>query len=202
VLYEILSTLVPMLVPVMPHMAEDIWLNLPQHQQMKINGQSLVSITLLPWPEVKPEYVNPELETEFNKILELRECVLDLLEEARKNNHIGSALEAQVLIQALNPQSHDILIKYDPEFLATLFIVSKVAVVTPFSEEKTIPPAWSVHANWSTTSITSEFEAEGTKATGNKCVRCWRYDPAVGQFADHPQLCRRCHEAVRAYQPA
>jgi isoleucyl-tRNA synthetase len=35
------------------------------------------------------------------------------------------------------------------------------------------------------------------KAPGRKCVRCWKYDPAVGAATDHPELCPRCAQVVR-----
>ena len=33
-------------------------------------------------------------------------------------------------------------------------------------------------------------------AEGQKCERCWQVLPEVGQHADHPDLCHRCHDAV------
>jgi isoleucyl-tRNA synthetase len=33
-------------------------------------------------------------------------------------------------------------------------------------------------------------------AAGEKCARCWRVLPEVGQSAAHPTLCLRCEGAV------
>ncbi|MGH7089013.1 MAG: zinc finger domain-containing protein, partial [Stellaceae bacterium] len=33
-------------------------------------------------------------------------------------------------------------------------------------------------------------------AAGEKCQRCWRVLPEVGASAAHPDLCRRCFDAV------
>ena len=33
-------------------------------------------------------------------------------------------------------------------------------------------------------------------AQGQKCERCWKVLPEVGESAKHPTLCRRCCEAV------
>ncbi len=33
-------------------------------------------------------------------------------------------------------------------------------------------------------------------AAGEKCQRCWKVLPEVGTVADHPDLCRRCADAV------
>ena len=37
---------------------------------------------------------------------------------------------------------------------------------------------------------------EASPAPGDKCVRCWRILPEVGQEAAHPALCMRCTDAV------
>jgi isoleucyl-tRNA synthetase len=33
-------------------------------------------------------------------------------------------------------------------------------------------------------------------ADGEKCERCWRWEPSVGSHDDHATLCTRCVEAV------
>jgi len=30
------------------------------------------------------------------------------------------------------------------------------------------------------------------RAEGEKCERCWHYEPDIGQHAAHPTLCGRC----------
>ena len=37
-----------------------------------------------------------------------------------------------------------------------------------------------------------------TQAEGEKCERCWRVLPEVGADPAHPDLCRRCADAVAA----
>ena len=36
------------------------------------------------------------------------------------------------------------------------------------------------------------------KRAGEKCARCWKVLPEVGSVKSHPDLCRRCAEAVDA----
>ena len=31
-----------------------------------------------------------------------------------------------------------------------------------------------------------------TRASGEKCSRCWKYDPTVGDDKDHEDVCSRC----------
>ena len=75
VLYETLQTLVRMLVPVMPHQAEDIWMSVPECQK---NG--LESILLSDWVKAKPEWNNEQLEKDFTQILKAREVVTRAIE--------------------------------------------------------------------------------------------------------------------------
>ena len=35
-----------------------------------------------------------------------------------------------------------------------------------------------------------------TNADGEKCERCWRWEPTVGSHDEHATLCTRCVEAV------
>ena len=39
-------------------------------------------------------------------------------------------------------------------------------------------------------------------APGDKCARCWRVLPEVGENAAHPALCRRCEAVVEAQERA
>jgi isoleucyl-tRNA synthetase len=36
------------------------------------------------------------------------------------------------------------------------------------------------------------------RAAGEKCARCWRVLPEVGEDRKHPTLCRRCVDAVES----
>ena len=100
------------------------------------------------------------------------------LEEQRRNKVIGSSLEAVVELQA-NPDTYEFLKPYKAE-LSTLFIVSGVNLTE-------------VHH----LSQKPEYLVSVSKATANKCERCWNYREAVGSDAAHPTLCDRCVEALR-----
>ncbi len=53
---------------------------------------------------------------------------------------------------------------------------------------------------WAEVAIVSSARLAGrqgaTTARGAKCARCWRVLPEVGENAGHPDLCRRCCEAI------
>ena len=174
VLYEICQALVRILVPVMPHQAEDIWMNTPETQK---NG--LESILLSDWPTVKPEWNNESLEEEFTQILKAREIVTKAIEPLRADKKIGSSLETAVYIIS---DKADLLKKYEKE-LCNIFITSQAFVV----KEK---PA----------DIMNEYSEEGysvyvTKAQGEKCERCWKYRP-LGKIEGYETICEDCYNAI------
>ncbi len=174
VLYEICQALVRILVPVMPHQAEDIWQNTPETQK-----DGLESILLSKWPEVKPEWNNSELEEEFTQILKAREIVTKAIEPLRAEKKIGSSLETAVYIIS---DKAELLKKYEKE-LCNIFITSQAFIVNEKPEE-----------------VMNEYEEEGykvyvTKAIGEKCERCWKYRP-LGNHAGHETICDDCYEAI------
>ena len=174
VLYEIAQALTRILVPVMPHQAEDIWFNTPEAQK-----DGLESILLSDWPEYKPEWKNEALEEEFTQILKAREIATKAIEPLRADKKIGSSLETAVYIVS---DKSDLLKKYEKE-LCNIFITSQAFVVT----EK---PA----------DVMNEYSEDGytvyvTKAQGEKCERCWKYRP-LGTFEGYETICEDCYNAV------
>lgn len=174
VLYEISQALTRILVPVMPHQAEDIWQNTPEKQR-----DGLESILLSDWPKVNPQWNNPQLEEEFTQILKVREIVTKAIEPLRADKKIGSSLETAVYIVA---QTSDLLKKYESE-LCNIFITSQAFVV-----------------NEKPSDIMNEYSEEGysiyiTKALGEKCERCWKYRP-LGNHKGYETLCDECYEAI------
>ncbi len=174
VLYEIAQALTRILVPVMPHQAEDIWQNTPENQR-----GGLESILLSDWPKVNPAWNNPQLEEEFTQILKVREIVTKAIEPLRADKKIGSSLETAVYIISDNNQ---LLKKYETE-LCNIFITSQAFVVS----EKPLD-------------VLNEYSEDGyniyvTKAIGEKCERCWKYRP-LGNHSGHETICDDCYEAI------
>lgn len=77
-----------MLVPVMPHQAEDIWMSVPECQR---NG--LESILLSNWVKSRPEWQNEKLEDDFSKILKAREVVTRAIEPLRADKKSEARLK-------------------------------------------------------------------------------------------------------------
>ena len=175
VLFETSQALTRILVPVMPHQAEDIWRNTPEAQQ---NG--LESILLSDWPKYNEKWHNEALEEEFTKILKLREIATKAIEPLRADKKIGSSLEVAVWIKA--GDSVELIKKHEKE-LSNIFITSQ-AILTDEKPEGTMNEY-----------SEDEFTVFVTKAQGEKCERCWKYRP-LGTVAGHETICEECYEAI------
>ncbi len=171
VMHEILQALVRIIMPVMPHQAEDIWQNVPQQQK-----GGLESILLSSWPEMKEEWNNAKLEQEFEKILKTREIVTKAIEPLRADKKVGSSLEVAVYVK--DDTIKDLLKSCESE-LCNIFITSQAFV----TEEK---PA----------DVLNEYTEDNctvwvTKAHGEKCSRCWKY-----RELNADGICAECQDAI------
>ena len=177
VLYTILQTLVRLLVPVMPHQAEDIWKNTPECQR-----QGLESILLSDWPKYDEKMNNEKLEEDFLKILKLREIVTKAIEPLRADKQVGSSLEVAVYVQSEDEVNKKALLANEDE-LGNIFITSQ-AYITEKAPENVL------------NTLTEEgYTIYVTKAEGEKCERCWKYRK-LGNNATHATLCDECVEAI------
>lgn len=181
VLYEVLHCLARILVPVTPHLAEDIW----QHCPDAIRGQSK-SALLTDFPKQNSKYVNQSLGDFWQELIVVRYVVNKALEQSRAERKIGSSLEAQVLLKFEN---HDLSQKVNSldSHLPEFFITSQATVLGNGAQPKD--------------GVLSELSESGLTvfvlpANGIKCGRCWKYTQEVGQLAKHPDLCARCADAV------
>lgn len=188
VLFELLATLTPMLVPVMPHLAEDIWQAIPEeHKPTFGQAQAPVSVLMAPWPAVRSEFVSAPLEQDFVKLLHLKETVNLALERPRAEGLIGSALEAQMILVPQTEADAAWLKHFELDELASWFIVSEVALAE-------LPPAETLGT--ASTQHDLSVAVYAVKAVGDKCIRCWRFQQSVGSHPTHTQLCDRCASAV------
>ena len=173
VMYDILWTILEILAPVMPHQAEDIFLNMPENQR-----KGLKSVLLSSWPVANPKYENKELEEEFTELLQVRESVSKAIEPLRSGEEkiIGSSLEARVEIIAKNPE---LLNKYS-DILADFFIVSQAECTSEFTDGAL------------NTLDVENYTIGIFKAKGEKCQRCWKY-----RELNEDGICKDCLEAIK-----
>jgi isoleucyl-tRNA synthetase len=194
VLHLVVERLAGLIAPVLCHMAEDIWQNLPY-------PVAEASVFERGWPAVPEQWRNPTLEPPLEQILALRTLVNRQLETCRKPQGgsgepqgsaaaIGSSLEAQVHLEwAAGEASQDLrqalaLLDSSPhpevDNLADWLLVSALQIG---GEPPTDPLAEATEDG---------LTVRITRAEGQKCERCWHYETDIGQFSSHPSLCGRC----------
>jgi isoleucyl-tRNA synthetase len=165
-LFRIADALARMLAPILVFTADEIWENLSN------TPVALSSVHLALFPEAEGGDQSTLL-ANWERLFEIRDQVLRVLEEARIAKRIGSSLEAKAKVVAAG-KTLDLLRTYQDE-LRYLFIVSQVELVQGESES---------------VSITVE------PAAGSKCERCWNYSAHVGESARYPTVCERCVAAL------
>ncbi|MGE5508688.1 MAG: isoleucine--tRNA ligase [Chitinophagales bacterium] len=175
VLYEILTTLVRLIAPVLVHTAEEIWQYVPGG--LPGETEKAGSVHLLPWPEVRADWLDEALEARWERLLQVRDAVNARLEEARGAKLIGNSLEAAVTVTA-SPEWADLLAQYQAD-LPSVFIVSQVRVERVSGEGEGEP-----------------ISARVERAAGTKCARCWMYHPETGRDPRFPDVCPRCAEVL------
>jgi len=176
-MYEILTTMIKIIAPVIVHTAEEIWKYLP--------GDHAESVFLEDWPELKEEYIDEELAAKWDRLIAIRKDVSKALELARKEKIIGHPLDAAIKIYP-SEKTYDFLTQFDN--LAELFIVS-VAQLAAADEQVT----GDVYEGKE-----SDIKVAVVQAAGEKCDRCWNYSETVGEDDEHATVCARCLEVVNS----
>lgn len=174
-LYHIVTSVLKLMAPILSFTAEEAWWHLPHRPSPTIHME--------PLPEVNPVYRNEALNDRWQQILLLRSDVTRALEGARQAKRIGHALDAEVKL-ALPPTMQTLLAGQE-SLLRSVFIVSKVCLVTPSELTDGL-------AGTEVSGLQIQIEPAGAQ----KCERCWVRADSVGQFEDHPSICHRCHSAL------
>ena len=178
-IYEILTTLVKMVSPVLSFTAEEVWQYMPKEEGME------ESVMLADWPQGYAEHVDAELSARWATMLDLRSEMTKALEGARRDKAIGHSLDASITVYA-DGDAYQALIGFDGS-LASLLIVSEAHLV----EGRDKAPANAVTSEDGVLSIVV------TPSALEKCERCWIHRDTVGQDTTHPTLCARCAEVVK-----
>ncbi|MEO1002226.1 MAG: isoleucine--tRNA ligase [Cyanobacteria bacterium J06638_7] len=192
VLALVVERLAGLIAPVLCHMAEDIWQNLPY-------PVAEASVFERGWPLAPPSWRDPALEAPMQAILELRSLVNRQLESCRAEGLLGASLEAQVQVELLaggaggsGPGLAAALswlegsARPEVDNLADWLLVSALHIGDG-------APAKRLGA----AELLREAEAGAVRvrlarAAGRKCARCWHYETDIGSHASHPSLCGRC----------
>ncbi|KAH9605152.1 hypothetical protein KSS87_019895 [Heliosperma pusillum] len=194
-----LLSIARVIAPILPHLAEDVWQNLP-FEIATADGSVAKFIFESGWPAINQRWLAfPDDEVLFwAKVLELRTEVNKVLELARGGKLIGSSLEAKVYLYTSDESLAKKLAKMseaenDADTLHRIFITSQAEIMPSLESISNHNIAYS-----------GEYVCEGdnkvwigvTKAEGLKCERCWNYSTQVGSYSVHPTLCGRCFDVV------
>lgn len=183
VLYEVLQVLVRLLVPVTPHLAEDIW----QHMPETLRGKEW-SVLLTDWPTPRADLQDKALSSVFEQLLAVRSVVNKGLEQARAAGKIGKPLEARVKILVENAELAQELKKMGTT-LSTFCITSQAEVLTAGEQ---LPIGEDVLSS----SAENGVSVAVLRALGTKCARCWKYTNDIGSNPKFAELCADCAEAL------
>ena len=192
VLAVIIENLARAIAPVLCHMAEDIWQNLPYQTSTK-------SVFESGWVQLEASWRQPQLAAKWEQLRTVRQEVNKVLEQARAEKAIGSSLEAKVLLyvadvdlrqtlKAMNPADAIAADSLHVDELRYLFLVSQVEVLD--APDRLTAAKYRSEAD--------DIGIGVVDADGEKCDRCWNYSTQVGQSAEHPTICDRCVEALSA----
>ena len=169
-LYRILVDFTKLLAPILCFTSQEIWSYIPKLDGMKDY------VVFEQMPEAKAA-ADEAFEAKWDRIMAIRDDVKKVLEQARADKVIGSALEAGLTLYC-SKEVYDFLNAIPMDELADLFIVSHVDLVEGEGGVKGLVEGLGVSA---------------AHAAGNKCLRCWKYETTVGE----DDLCPRCAKVLK-----
>ena len=169
-LYRILVDFTKLLAPILCFTSQEIWSYIPKLDGMKDY------VVFEQMPEAKAA-ADEAFEAKWDRIMAIRDDVKKVLEQARADKVIGSALEAGLTLYC-SKEVYDFLNAIPMDELADLFIVSHVDLVEGEGGVK---------------GLVEGLGASAAHAAGNKCLRCWKYETTVGEDG----LCPRCAKVLK-----
>jgi isoleucyl-tRNA synthetase len=174
VLDRCFDCLVRWLAPIICFTAEEAWLS-------RCGDAPDRSIHLELFAEVPPAWLDPALGERWAVLRDLRRVVTGAIELERGAKRLGSSLQAAVEIFV--PERLVELVRGID--VAELCITSAAAVLPGQGPEGvfTLPEL-------------ADIGVLVAPAPGERCERCWRVLPEVGQVPGHDDLCRRCAAIV------
>jgi isoleucyl-tRNA synthetase len=161
------------LAPVLVFTMEEVWLE-------RFPGAES-SVHLVDIPETPADWLNEPLAAKWAQVRQARRVVTAALEVQRTDKVIGASLEAAPVVHVREDDMREALksVSFDD-----ICITSGISLTgDPMPAEAFRLP---------------EVEGVGVvfeKAEGEKCQRCWKILPDVGQHA-HEATCSRCNDAL------
>ena len=180
-LWMILDAMTKEFAPILAFTCNEIWLAMPHRAEDDARNVVLNEMT-----KGYAEYaLSAEKMAAWETALAVRGDVNGVLETARADKRIGKALEAQVVLSALDAPAAEALKQVADMKLAEIFIVSDVKV----ADAKTGAADAVVGSGSAFPGLTIEV----LNAPGTKCPRCWMHSLE----ANEEGLCPRCAAVMK-----
>lgn len=173
-MYEILTTLVRLVAPVLCFTSEEVWQALPNKEEREW------SVHMSDMPKVNEAYLDKALDEKWKKRLAVRSVAMKVLEEARQAKVIGHPLDAEVTVYA-DGEAYDIVKAMEKE-LADFLLVSQTHIVSGTAEAP----------ENAASNEEGTVKASVAVCTLAKCERCWKRSADVDADPKHPGVCARC----------
>jgi isoleucyl-tRNA synthetase len=179
-LFLILDTLTKMFAPILVFTSDEIWQAMPHR-----SSDDARNVVLNEMNKPFDAYALPdEVMAKWDKLIDVRDDVNGVLENARADKRIGKPLDAAVTLYCADEDTKKTVDEVSSMNLSELFIVSKCLVSDGEPDSAAVTGKGAKNPG---------LTVAVTEAPGTKCPRCWMHteeaDPATG-------LCPRCAAVV------
>lgn len=200
VIYYLMEHITKMIAPVLPHMAENLWLNIPYTRPQQ-------SVFLNGW--IPQAQVFQPHEVEFwSRVRELRYEINKAIELARQVKAVGATQECKAIIYVEDKELRSKLeaIKGDVEGILptpkSTNMMDDLRFILLTSQIEFRDSAEEVQKNCPDYNLAAEIGAGKvhigiTLANGKRCERCWFHSENVGHDHEHSDVCVRCATVIR-----
>jgi isoleucyl-tRNA synthetase len=189
--------------PILPHMAEDIWQNLPYTATTK-------SVFEGGWPSHVTSFDEHDAE-KWELVRLVRDDINKMLEIARIDKLVGASLDAAAYLYVADKDKRKMLesLVGDENLIAPPVMtngVDELRTVLMLSQVHVVDNPDAVSSSCDEKYVSATDTSSGcivgvSKAEGEKCGRCWFYDTSVGKNGlPHNDVCQRCNDAIKSWE--
>ncbi len=172
-LYHIIEAFTRWIAPILSFTADELWGQIP--------GQRDGNVFIAEWYDLPRLPQASTMSADYwSLIADVKDAVNKVLEAKRGAGDIGGSLEADVTL-CCDGELAEHLSALGNELRFVL--ITSAARLAPLTQD----------------ADQTDIEGLGvivTKASGEKCARCWHHREDVGVHAEHPEICGRCVDNV------